>query len=91
MNDLEYKISVQAGITEAIKELAFSSATLEPGGSLVLNDCGYSILKILKGYFPEEYDFTVARLQREREKAHKETLERLKETYGGKNDGKKEL
>lgn len=90
MNDLEYKISVQAGITEAIKELAFSSAILEVNGELTLYDKGYSILKILKGYFPEEYDFTVARLQREREEMRKETLERLNE-LGGKEDGKKEL
>lgn len=90
MNDLEYKISVQAGVTEAIKELAFSSAVLDPGGNLYLSDRGLYILKILKGYFPEEYDFTVARLQRERAEVHKETLERL-EQLGGNEDGKKEL
>lgn len=91
MNDLEYKISVKAGITEAIKELAFSSAMLTPTGNLVVNDGGFSILMILKGYFPEEYDFTVARLQREREKADKEMQERLEKVFGGKSDGKKEL
>ena len=91
MNDLEYKISVQAGITEAIKEIAFSSAILEVNNELTLYDKGYSILKILKGYFPEEYDFTVARLQREREEAHKEMQERLEKVFGGKNDDKEEL
>lgn len=90
MNDFEYKISVKAGIAEAIKELAFSSAILEVNNELTLYDKGYSILKILKGYFPEEYDFTVERLKREREEAHKETLERLEE-LGDKEDGKKEL
>ena len=90
MNDLEYKISVQAGITEVIKEIAFSFSVLDPGGNLFLSDRGLYILKILKGYFPEEYDFTVERLKREREEAHKETLERLEE-LGDKEDGKKEL
>lgn len=91
MNDLEYKISVKAGIAEAIKEIAFSSAMLTPTGNLVVNDGGYSILKILQGYFPEEYDFTVARLQRGREGAHKEMQERLNKTFGGKEDGEEEL
>lgn len=90
MNDFEYKISVKAGIAEAIKELAFSSAILEVNNELTLYDKGYSILKILKGYFPEEYDFTVARLRREREEMRKETLERLEE-LGGNEDGKEEL
>ena len=90
MNELEYKISVKAGIAEAIKELAFSSAILEVNNELTLYDKGYSILKILKGYFPEEYDFTVARLRREREEMRKETLERLEE-LGGKEDDKEEL
>lgn len=91
MNELEYKLAVKAGTTEAIKEIAFSSAMLTPTGNLVMNDGGYSILKILQGYFPEEYDFTVARLQREREETHKEMMERLNKTFGGKEDGKKEL
>ena len=91
MNELEYKLAVKAGATEAIKEIAFSSAMLTPTGNLVVNDGGYSILKILQGYFPEEYDFTVARLKREREEAHKEMMERLNKTFGGKEDGKKEL
>ena len=90
MNELEYKLAVKAGATEAIKEVAFSSAMLTPTGDLVMNDAGHSILKILKGYFPEEYDFTVARLQREREEMRKETLERLNE-LGGKEDDKEEL
>lgn len=90
MNDLEYKLAVKAGATEAIKEIAFSSAMLTPTGNLVVNDGGYSILKILQGYFPEEYDFTVARLRREREEMRKETLERLEE-LGGNKDGKEEL
>lgn len=91
MNDLEYKLAVKAGATEAIKEIAFSSAMLAPTGNLVMNDGGYSILKILQGYFPEEYDFTVERLKREREETHKEMMERLNKTFGGKEDGKKEL
>lgn len=91
MNELEYKLAVKAGATEAIKEIAFSSAMLTPTGNLVVNDGGYGILKILQGYFPEEYDFTVEKLKREREEAHKEMLERLNKTFGGKEDGKKEL
>jgi hypothetical protein len=91
MNELEYKLAVKAGATEAIKEVAFSSAMLTPTGNLVMNDGGYSILNILQGYFPEEYDFTVEKLKREREEAHKEMMERLNKTFGGKEDGKKEL
>lgn len=91
MNELEYKLAVKAGATEAIKEIAFSSAMLTPTGNLVMNDGGYSILNILKGYFPEEYDFTVERLKREREETHKEMMEWLDKTFGGKEDGKKEL
>lgn len=91
-----YRLSVNAGLAIAIKNLALESAFItrtdesREENILLLKDYGMGILKLIQAYFPEEYEYTLSKLKRkdeaEREEAHKLVQERIQKLLGNESE-----
>ena len=86
--DRLYRLSVNAGLAIAIKNLALENSFLDPHvkDGLLLKDGGMAILAIIKAYYPEEYEFQLNKLMREREAMEldyqKKIKERIEKAFG---------
>lgn len=91
-----YRLSVNAGLAIAIKNLALENAFITYTDEsreekiLLLKDYGRGILNLIQAYFPEEYEYTLSKLKRkdeaEREEARKLVQEKMLKLLGDKSE-----
>ena len=80
-----YRLSVDAGLAIAIKNLALERAYIPyidesgEGEMLLLKDSGKGILTLIQAYFPEEYEYTFSKLKRQLEAEIREALSEVNE------------
>ena len=67
---------LDALVNVALEQMMLSSSD---GARLpIMKEAGASVLLLIKAFFPEEYDFKEAQLEREREEARNELIEKIK-------------
>lgn len=79
------KAIAKAQVLDALVNVALENMILSSidGSRLpVMKEAGASVLMLIKAFFPEEYDFKEAQLQREREEARNELIEKIKKEGG---------
>ena len=75
------KAIAKAQVLDALVNVALENMILSSndGARLpIMKEAGASVLLLIKAFFPEEYDFKEAQLEREREEARNVPIEEIK-------------